>query len=85
MFFGVGVVANVFWFFITRDWQLVLVLFYLIPLIVTFRIFAVFMADTPICLVMRNDASYALREFRFIAEINSKSFDITEHELKQIN
>ena len=61
LFFGLGVVANVLWYFMLEDWQLAYVLFYFIPLVATIMSFVFFISDTPICLVMRNDARYALR------------------------
>ena len=54
LFFGLGVLVNVLWYYLTSDWQLVYVLFYFIPLVATIMGFIFLVTDTPMCLVMRN-------------------------------
>ena len=54
LFFGLGVLVNVLWYYLTSDWQLVYVLFYFIPLVATIMSFVFLVTDTPMCLVMRN-------------------------------
>ena len=60
LFFGLGVLINVLWFFAVGDWQLILTIFYFIPLVCVVLSFVFMVSDTPMCLVMRNSASYSL-------------------------
>lgn len=53
MVYGFGVLLNVIWYWWFADWQVVLILFYLIPLLVVTGGSIFYLRDTPICLVTR--------------------------------
>lgn len=53
MVYGFGVLLNVIWYWWFGDWQVVLILFYLIPLLVVTGGSIFYLRDTPICLVTR--------------------------------
>ena len=77
MFFGMGVLINVLWYFAVGDWQLIFAIFYFIPLVLVVLSFIFFVRDTPMCLVMRNNTYRALKEFTFIAKLNNNKFDVS--------
>ena len=70
-FYSFGVLLNVALYYLLRDWQMVLTLFYFIPSVVALIAIITIVRDTPICLVMRNSPSKALEDFSYIAKINS--------------
>jgi MFS family permease len=72
LFYGLGVVLNVLWYWMVRDWQLIFAIFYFIPAVLTALAVIVIVRDTPICLVMRNSPLKALQEFSFIAQTNRR-------------
>jgi MFS transporter, OCT family, solute carrier family 22 (organic cation transporter), member 4/5 len=82
LFYGLGVLINVLWYFALRDWQLIYAIFYAVPLMLTIAAVIFFIRDTPICLVMRYPPRQALRDFRFIAKMNNKkSFGVNVDQL----
>lgn len=85
LFYGLGVLLNVLWYYAVGDWQLIFAIFYFIPTVVVVIGIAVIVRDTPICLVMRNSPVKALRDFRFIAKFNKKrSFKMEVEEIEEI-
>ena len=44
----------------------------------------VLVRDTPMCLVMRNSSHKAVNQFRFIAEMNKKHFEIDAEEITKV-
>lgn len=72
LFYGLGVVLNVLWYWMVGDWQLIFAIFYFIPAVLTTLTVVIIVRDTPICLVMRNSPLKALQEFSFIAQINRR-------------
>lgn len=73
LFYGLGVLLNVLWYFALGDWQLIFAVFYFIPMVAATIAVVVIVRDTPICLVMRNSPLKALRDFRYIAQLNKRS------------
>jgi MFS family permease len=61
LFYGLGVLLNVLWYFWIKDWQMIFVLFYFIPAVACVIGVVIIVRDTPICLVMRNSPSKALQ------------------------
>ena len=61
LFYGLGVLLNVLWYFWIQDWQMIFVLFYFIPAVACAIGVVIIVRDTPICLVMRNSPSKALQ------------------------
>lgn len=72
LFYGLGVLINVLWFYIIGDWQWIYIICYLLPLIGVIISFMLLVKDTPMCLVMRNHSSRALKKFKYIAKLNKK-------------
>ena len=60
LFYGLGVLLNVLWYFMVKDWQMIFVLFYFLPAVASVIGIVIIVRDTPICLVMRNSPSKAL-------------------------
>lgn len=78
---GIGVVLNIFAFYVFRNWTAVLTVFYLLPSIyITVQIYRR-VKDTPFCLVMRLQPEEAHEEFRQIAAMNSVEFTVTVEEI----
>ncbi len=73
LFYGLGVLMNVPWYYAVGNWQLIFIIFYLIPSILVVASAVFFLRDTPICLVMRNSPLKALKDFRYIAKMNGKT------------
>ena len=61
LFYGLGVLLNVIWYYWIKDWQMIFVLFYFLPAVVSVLGVVIIVRDTPICLVMRNSPSKALQ------------------------
>lgn len=61
LFYGLGVLLNVLWYFWIKDWQMIFVLFYFLPAVASTIGIVIIVRDTPICLVMRNSPSKALQ------------------------
>jgi MFS family permease len=72
LFYGLGVLINVLWFYAVGNWQIILAVFYLVPLVMVIIGVYFFVRDTPICLVTRYTPSVAVKEFNFIAKMNKK-------------
>lgn len=72
LFYGLGVLLNVLWYYAIGDWQLIFALFYFIPAVLATIGVIVIVRDTPICLVMRNTPLKALKDFEYIARMNKK-------------
>ncbi len=77
IFYGVGVILDIFYFWLLRDWQLVLGFFFLLPGLVVLVILTLFVKDTPSCLVLRNDSEKALKDFFRIAKMNGITSSLT--------
>jgi hypothetical protein len=75
--FSVGGLANVLWFYLLRDFQLVLLYCYLVPAVLATAALIFFVKDTPICMVTKGSPEKALKGLRFIAEVNGRDFDLT--------
>jgi MFS family permease len=60
LFYGLGVLLNVVWYYWIKDWQMIFVLFYFLPAVASTLGVVIIVRDTPICLVMRNSPSKAL-------------------------
>jgi MFS transporter, putative metabolite:H+ symporter len=85
LFYGLGVLLNVLWYYWVGDWQLIFALFYFVPAVAVTVGVVVVVRDTPICLVMRNSPLKALRDFRFIASMNRKrSFRMDVEEIEEV-
>jgi hypothetical protein len=63
----------VLWFFTVGDWQIIMIVFYLIPLAIVIGATFFLVKDTPMCLVMRYPAGQAVKDFHFIAKMNKKT------------
>jgi MFS family permease len=61
LFYGLGVLLNVIWYYWIKDWQMIFVLFYFLPAVASVLGVVFIVRDTPICLVMRNSPSKALQ------------------------
>ena len=61
LFYGLGVLLNVIWYYWIKDWQMIFVLFYFLPAVTSVLGVVFIVRDTPICLVMRNSPSKALQ------------------------
>ena len=70
MFYGIGVLMNVPWYYLVGDWQLILVIFYFLPALATTLAIIVFVRDTPICLVLRNSTEKAYNDLLYTARMN---------------
>ena len=76
---------NVLWYFALKNWQLIFIIFYLIPSVLVVLSIIFIVKDTPICLVMRNSPLKALNDFRFIAKMNRKrGFSLDAEEIEEI-
>jgi MFS family permease len=60
LFYGLGVLLNVLWFYTVADWQIIYCVFYFVPLMIVVFGVAYIVKDTPICLVTRNKPIKAL-------------------------
>ena len=63
---------------------MIITVFYFIPLVVVIYSFMVLVRDTPMCLVMRNSSHKAVSQFRFIAKMNKKHFEIDAEEITKV-
>lgn len=73
------------WYYTVGDWQLILILFYLIPLALVIGASIFFLKDTPMCLVTRYSPEDALNDLTFIAKLNKKSdFAVTEKDISRV-
>jgi MFS family permease len=70
MAYGLGVLLNPLWVYLSNHWSTLLFIFFLIPLIFTTVAMVSLVTDTPICLVNRYTAKEALEAFRYIAKVN---------------
>ena len=61
LFYGLGVLLNVIWYYWIKDWQMIFVLFYFLPAVTSVLGVVFIVRDTPICLLMRNSPSKALQ------------------------
>jgi MFS family permease len=84
LFYGLGVLINVLWYYAVGDWQLIFGIFYFIPLVVVIVGMVKFIKDTPMCLIMRYTAKKAHRAFRYIAKLNKNKFRVTVDEIAEI-
>lgn len=85
LFYGLGVLLNVLWYYAVGDWQLIFVVFYLIPAVATTLGVIMIVKDTPICLVMRKTPLQALEDFRYIAKMNNRrSFRMDVEEIEDV-
>lgn len=85
LFYGLGVLLNVLWYYAVGDWQLIFVVFYFIPAVATTLGVIMIVKDTPICLVMRKTPIQALEDFRYIAKMNNKrSFRMEVEEIEEV-
>ena len=55
-FFGIGVLANALWYYISFHWKAVFEYYYLVPMIGIAIGFIFLVKDTPMCLVTRYSA-----------------------------
>ncbi len=81
IFYGVGVILDILYFWLFRDWQIVLGLFFLLPGVIVLVILTLFVKDTPSCLVLRNDSEKALKDLLQIAKMNGVETNLQEEEL----
>jgi len=85
MFYGIGVLLNVPWYYIVGDWQLIMAIFYLIPSLAVLLGIIMFVRDTPICLVLRNSPEKAYKDMKYIAKINKiDNPNLSLNEIKEI-
>lgn len=84
LFYGLGVLINVLWYYAVGDWQLIFAIFYFIPLVAVIIGMVKFVKDTPMCLIMRYTAKKAHRAFRYIAKLNKNKFRVTVDEIAEI-
>lgn len=78
LFYGLGVLLNVLWYWWIGDWQVIFVAAYFAPLVVVIGGSVFYLKDTPMCLVTRYHAYEALKDFTFIAKNNNKKdFNLT--------
>lgn len=85
LFYGLGVLLNVLWYYAVGDWQLIFVVFYFIPVVATTLGVVMIVKDTPICLVMRKTPLQALDDFRYIAKMNNRrSFRMDVNEIEDV-
>ena len=59
LFYGLGVLLNVLWYYWIKDWQMIFVLFYFLPAVASVLGVVFIVRDTTICRVMRNSPSKA--------------------------
>jgi hypothetical protein len=78
IFYGVGVIMDILFYYLLRDWQLVLGLFFFIPGVVVLVIVSVLVKDTPSCLVLRNTPEKALKDLLSIAKMNGVESTLCE-------
>lgn len=74
-FFGIGVLANALWYYLSYSWNLVLLIYYIVPLFLVILGFVFVVVDTPIGLVMRYTPYEAMRAFQWIARWNGRVFN----------
>jgi MFS family permease len=85
LFYGLGVLSNVGWYYFVGDWQLIMALFYFAPSVIVTAAVVFFVRDTPICLVTRNSPTKALLAFKHIAKFNKvESLHLTVEEIDNI-
>lgn len=70
--FAIGGLGNVLWFYLLRDFRLVILFFNLIPGVLVMLALIFFIKDTPMCLVTKNSPENALKKLEFIAKVNKK-------------
>jgi len=68
--FSVGALFNVLWFFVLPNFEIVLLAFYGLPIVVTGVLFLLFFKDTPISLITKYKAEKAYNDLLYIAKIN---------------
>lgn len=73
--YSVGALANVFWFYIFRDYSPVLIYFYGIPAVFSTLSLIFFIKDSPICMITKSSPERALRGLKHVAKINNKELD----------
>ena len=77
IFNGGSLLLNVLYYYLLRNWKVIMWVFYALPALLTLISTVLFMVDTPICLVLRNSAERSLKGFLFIAKLNK----VTDHNL----
>ena len=83
--YGFGVMANVLWTYIWRDWITTLLFFYAVPFALSAFCMLMLTVDTPICLITKNSSDYALQSFKYISDLNkTEDFSVTKEEIEEI-
>ena len=79
IFFAVGALMNVPWFYFIKDYRTILFVCFAIPEFISILVLVFFIKDVPISLVNHLTASQVLSDLQYIAKINQKQdFDLTE-------
>jgi hypothetical protein len=83
--FGLGVLLNPLWVFISSNWASTLFIYYFLPLLATTAAMCFMIADTPICLINRYNTQEALQAFRYIAKVNQmEDCDLEEEDISEV-
>ena len=82
--YAVGGLANVLWFYMLEDFELVLIFFYVIPSLVVLVGLVFFVKDTPISLLTKYSAKDAFDALSMIARVNKKPFSMTEEDIRNM-
>lgn len=74
-----GGLANVLWFYLLRDFKLVILYCYLLPAVLVTGALIFFVKDTPICMITKSSPEKAHEGLYFIAKTNGKDaeFNLT--------
>ena len=68
--FSIGGLCDVLWFFLIPNFEVVMLVFYGLPMLVIAVVFIVFFKDTPISLITKHSAEAAFERFIYIARFN---------------
>lgn len=86
LFYGLGVLSNVLWFYALGDWETIMIFCYLVPLVLVTGGAIFILRDTPMCLVTRYPEEDALKDFIFIAKMNKRTegFNLSQREISKV-
>lgn len=68
--FSVGALTNVLWFLLIPNYEIVMLVFFGLPMLIIMVVFIVFFKDTPISMITKNSAEKAYKSLMHIAKIN---------------
>lgn len=86
LFYAFGVGSNIGTYFFIGDWQLIFIIFYMVPTFFTAIGIYFIVVDTPIDLITKTNPQYALEAYQKIAKINGiTNPEISLEEIEEVH